>query len=157
MDSGTDTMNIQIKADRTDGKFGHFWRSTGFTPASLLLDDDMQQMLEYLGSVPHRGIEHVRIHYLLELVRGSRFLAGKPDVDWTLLDRGLDVLVANRLKPFFELMGNPGGCFTDFEDPAQVRAWRRFIRALAQHLIARYGRAEVRTWFFETRNEPDIG
>lgn len=117
----------------------------------------MQQTLEYLGSVPHRGIEHVRIHYLLELVRGSRFLTRQPDIDWSLLDRGLDVLVANRLKPFFELMGNPGGCFTDFEDPAQVQAWRRFIRALAEHLIARYDRAEVRTWYFETWNEPDIG
>jgi L-iduronidase len=153
----TQPMNITLHSKHTAGPLHHFWRATGFTPASLLLDADMQQTLEYLGSVPHRGVEHVRIHFLLELVRGAGFLTRKPDVDWTLLDRGLDVLVANRLKPFFELMGNPGGAFTDFEDPEQVWAWRHFVRLLAEHLIGRYGKAEVRTWFFETWNEPDVG
>jgi L-iduronidase len=33
--------------------------------------------------------------------------------------------------------------------------WRTLARDLARHLIDRYGRDEVRTWFFEVWNEPD--
>ena len=32
--------------------------------------------------------------------------------------------------------------------------WTAFMAALVQHLEARYGAAEVRTWYFEVWNEP---
>ena len=37
------------------------------------------------------------------------------------------------------------------------RHWKRLVRDLALHLIERYGRSEVETWYFETWNEPDVG
>ncbi len=150
-------MDLTIDTARPVAPLEHFWQSTGFTPAALLLDDDMQQQLEYLGSVPFGGVTHVRIHYLLELVRGSNLYDEHPDIDWSLLDEGLDALQREGLKPFFELMGNPGGYFDNFEDDQQAQAWRRFVRMLAQHCIDRYGREEVRSWYFETWNEPDVG
>jgi L-iduronidase len=117
----------------------------------------MQQTMAAIGSIPHRGITHVRIHYLLELVklRGPR--GGALDPDWTDLDTALDVLVRNRLRPFFELMGNPSGYFTSFLEDDQVRAWRVFVRELSLHVIDRYGAEEVRSWYFESWNEPDAG
>ena len=150
-------VQIRVSAARATGALPHFWQSTGFTPASLLLGEPMQQLCQYLGSIPHGGVTHVRIHYLLELVRGSRFDTQRPDYDWSLLDRGLDVLVESRLKPFFELMGNPGGYFDNFEADVQVRAWRRLVRDLALRCMDRYGQDEVRSWYFETWNEPDVG
>jgi len=115
----------------------------------------MRQALAWIGSMPHGAITHVRIHYLLDLVGGAGFDTEQPAYDWTSLDRGLDVLRQNGLKPFFELMGNPSGWFSDFTDDAQLHAWKRLVRDLARHLIERYGAEEVRTWYFESWNEPD--
>lgn len=146
---------FQIACDfaKPAGPVSLTWQSTGFTPAELLLSPPMQQQMAWAGALPHGAIQHVRIHYLLDLVTPKAEGGG---YDFSRLDQGLDVLARNGLKPFFELMGNPGGRFTRYQDPAQMRAWRDLVRELANHLIARYGREEVRTWFFETWNEPDI-
>jgi L-iduronidase len=129
-----------------------FWRSTGFSPAELLLEPEMQQALAYLGAVPNRGIEYLRVHYMLDLVKADRLGA----YDWTLLDQALDAIVGHRLRPFFELMGNPGKLYTDLNQDSQVRHWRDLVEALARRCIERYGTEEVRSWYFETWNEPDI-
>lgn len=148
-------MNISIDYSKSKGRLEHFWQGTGFTPAKLLLDKDMRQYLTYIGSIPHGGITHVRIHYLLDLVRADKLGTDCPNYNWTLLDLGLDLLIENNLKPFFELMGNPSGYFSDFNDDGQLHVWKRMIRDLALHLMQRYGREEVETWYFETWNEPD--
>jgi L-iduronidase len=150
-------MRVTVRCDEPGGGLPHFWRSTGFTPARMLLDPDMQQAMAYAGSVPHGGIAWARPHYLLDLVSAAGPGAGSAAWDWSEMDRALDVLVRNRIRPFFELMGNPSGRFSDFGDMAQLRAWRDLVHELALHLVGRYGRDEVRTWYFETWNEPDIG
>jgi len=150
-------MDITVNCAETVGPLRHFWQSTGFTPANLLLNADMQQALAYLGAAPHGGITWVRIHYLLELVKADGLGTDAPTHDWSRLDPGLDVLVSNSLKPIFELMGNVEGWFGDYTDPAQAHAWRVLVGELARHLIDRYGADEVRGWLFETWNEPDIG
>ena len=150
-------FNIFIDASKTLGELKPFWASTGFSPAELLLDDDMKQTLAYLGAVPRSGIQYVRIHYLLNLISVKDVRNDFPQYDWSLLDEGLDVLVTNNLKPFFELMGNPSGYFTDFENDAQLHAWKRLVRDLAQRYMECFGPEEIRSWYFETWNEPDIG
>ena len=152
-------MNLAINCARSLGALRPMWHSTGFTPANLLLDADMRQAMAYLGAIPHQGITWVRIHYLLELVTADGLGSPHPTYDWSRLDRALDVLVDHRLKPFFELMGFPGGttAFSDFTDLSQAQAWRHLVGELARHLIARYGQDEVRSWLFETWNEPDVG
>ncbi|MCH8474958.1 MAG: hypothetical protein LAT55_06995 [Opitutales bacterium] len=133
------------------------WRWTGFTPATLLLGDDMKQTLRYLGAVPRRGVNYLRIHYLLELVTVKNPAGERPVYDWSRLDEGFDVLIENNLTPFVELMGNPSGYFNDFKDPVQKKGWKQFVRDLALHVMDRYGREEVEKWYFETWNEPDLG
>jgi len=122
------------------------------------LESDQRQQIIYLGSVPHGGILYIRIHNLLWLVTVQGWQTGDPRYNWTKLDQVLDFLLANRLKPFFEIMGIPQG----LEIPAGAREpvlpsadWRRLVRDLARHLIDRYGRDEVRSWYFEVWNEPD--
>ncbi|UCC65669.1 MAG: glycosyl hydrolase, partial [Anaerolineae bacterium] len=117
-------MDIIVDCHRDIGPLTHFWRSTGFSPASLLLNADMRQAMAYAGSIPHRGLTYVRVHYLLDLVTAGYPGAETSSYDWSALDKALDVLVQNGLKPFFELMGNPSGHFTDFLDEGQVWAWR---------------------------------
>ena len=83
----------------------------------------MRQTLSFLGAIPNRGIEFVRVHFLLDLVEATR-LAGGIAYEWALLDEALDTLLERGLRPFFELMGNPSGLFDDFEDLDQLSAWR---------------------------------
>jgi L-iduronidase len=149
-------MEATIDCTKSLGPLDHFWRSTGFTPANLLLNADMQQAMAYVGAIPRGGITHVRIHYLLELVLAEGLGTDTPVYDWSRLDVALDVLVRNGLKPIFELMGNVDGYFTDYTNPVQAHAWKRLVRDLALHLIDRCGRDEVREWLFEAWNEPDV-
>lgn len=41
--------------------------------------------------------------------------------------------------------------------PADHDKWSWFIRTFVRHLLDRYGRTEVRQWFFEVWNEPNLG
>lgn len=52
-----------------------FWTSTGLCPpeprnasGAFLVSKDSLMNLELIGSLPNRGIRHVRIHWLLELL-----------------------------------------------------------------------------------------
>lgn len=150
-------MQYNIDCSIPIGKLAPFWASTGFTPATLLLTDDMRQTINFLGSIPHKGIRFARIHFLLELVSVTFDLNEPVYVDWSRLDMGLDLLVENGLTPIFELMGNPDGQFDDFNNIQQLTRWRGLVRALALHLMDRYGKEVVEGWYFESWNEPDIG
>jgi L-iduronidase len=150
-------MRIQVDVRRSRGPFVHFWRSTGFTPAELLLNPDMQQTLGYVGAVAHGGVRWVRIHFLLDLLKVEAPFSPRPRYDWSRLDLGLDALARNGLAPFFELMGTPSPEFNNFLEDRQTRAWKRLVRDLALHYQDRYGRKEVESWRFETWNEPDVG
>ena len=150
-------MDITVDCGARAERLRHFWASTGFTPAKLLLRNDMRQAMTYVGSLPNQGVRYVRAHYLLDLVSVDRLEGDKPWYDFTDLYEALDVLVSRGLKPIFELMGNPSGRFSDFADDGQLHIWKDLVCVLARRLITRYGQDEVETWYFETWNEPDCG
>lgn len=56
-------------------KLPRFWTNTGFAPPEpidkvneFFESDDVRMNLEIIGSLPNRGIENVRIHWLLNLL-----------------------------------------------------------------------------------------
>ncbi|XP_029458215.1 alpha-L-iduronidase isoform X3 [Rhinatrema bivittatum] len=152
---------IDVDASITNNTLQHFWKSTGFCPPlphnrADLFDTsrDQQLNLAYISSVPQSGIEQIRIHWLLDLVTitvQNECL----HYNFTVMDNFLDLLWENGLKPGFELMGNPSGYFTDFEDKIQVLAWKNLVSTIAKRYIDRYGLKYVSKWNFETWNEPD--
>jgi L-iduronidase len=151
-----------IWADTVRSDLKKFWNGTGFTPAKLMENDQMRQQIIYWAAVPHKGLVYVRAHYMLDLVDGRDWFGKSPVYEWSRLDKVIDLLVENDLKPFFELMGVPGGedefDVRGFDDKDEEKwlAWESFIRALTAHLIDRYGLEEVKSWYFETWNEPDL-
>ncbi|XP_021236263.1 alpha-L-iduronidase isoform X1 [Numida meleagris] len=152
---------VYVDVRRAERPLRHFWRSTGFCPplphssADLFdLSKDQEMNLAYISSVPHDGIEQVRIHWLLELIT-VRMMNEKLYYNFTALDNLMDRLWENKLIPGFELMGNPSGYFSNFEDKEQVVRWRNLVTLLASRYIDRYGLEHVAKWNFETWNEPD--
>src|SRR3954467_11275419 len=95
------SATITVEADRVLGAMPNFWRCTGFTPAELLLLPEMRQTLSLLGAIPNRGLEFVRVHYLLDLVAGKR-IGARLVYDWGLFDEGLDTILGRGMCPFFE-------------------------------------------------------
>jgi L-iduronidase len=45
-----------------------------------------------------------------------------------------------RLRPGFELMGNPSHLFSDFNNDTQVEMWRDLVRQVASRYIGRLKR-----------------
>lgn len=180
-----ETTRITVDCAKDMGRLRHFWQMTGFTPARLLFEDDYRQMMLYLAAIPHGGITYVRPHDLLALVKVKDFGSPNMQYDWSDLDRILDFFVQNGFKPFFEIMGIPQGVeeariaeasaakeqyvheeaaafpeetrktFLRRLEALTPQEWRTLSRDVALHCLARYGREEVRSWFFETWNEPE--
>ncbi|XP_060044388.1 alpha-L-iduronidase isoform X2 [Erinaceus europaeus] len=154
-------FQVHVDAARVLRPLRHFWRSSGFCPPlphnqadRFVLSWDQQLNMAYLGAVPHGGIQQVRTHWLLELVK-ARTAGQGLTYNFTHLDAYLDLLRENQLFPGFELMGSPSGHFTDFEDKRQVFAWKDLVSQLARRYIEKYGLEHVSQWNFETWNEPD--
>ncbi|XP_042722206.1 alpha-L-iduronidase isoform X1 [Lagopus leucura] len=159
--AGSAALVVYVDVRRAERPLRHFWRSTGFCPplphrsADLFdLSKDQEMNLAYISSVPHDGIEQVRIHWLLELIT-VRMMNEKLYYNFTALDNLMDRLWENKLTPGFELMGSPSGYFLNFEDKEQVVRWRNLVTLLANRYIDRYGLEHVAKWNFETWNEPD--
>lgn len=151
-------MQKTVKINAADSKqkdFSHFWNSSGFSPASLVLQPDMRQQLQFAGSIPHKGIRYMRIHYLLDLVTAQGEDFENLVYDWRVLDTCIDTLHRCNILPLFELMGNPSKVFTDFSQDIQANAWRKFVSELAHRYIEKYGKETLCEWLFETWNEPD--
>jgi len=129
------------------------WSSSGQDQGkkTSAFDQDMQQ----IGSVPYGGDRWFRTHFQMSLVRATGLGTDKAVYDWTDLDHMQETIRAAGLTPIFAVMGNPSNHFTSFLDRAQVLAWKQLVTDLAVHLERRFGQSYVRSWLFESWNEPD--
>ena len=75
----------------------------------------------------------VRIHWLLHLVD----IDPSNRLDLSSLDHMLDVLYNYNLSPGFELMGNPGGVFTDFNNTEEQLFLFKTINVLKYRYLKR--------------------
>jgi xylan 1,4-beta-xylosidase len=83
------------------------------------------------------------------------------------VDRIYDGLLERGVRPFVELSFMPhylasgkstfGFYKGNITPPTAYADWGNFVKAFVQHLIDRYGSTEVRQWYFEVWNEPNLG
>jgi len=86
---------------------------------------------------------------------------------WHQVDKVYDALLKMGIRPFVEINPMPkalaSGTQTMFgyemnvTPPKSHAEWGSFMEAFATHLIQRYGLNEVRKWYFEVWNEPNLG
>ncbi len=144
----------------------HFWEHTvGSGHAPLALRADWQGQLRRCRE--ELGFRHVRFHDILSDDMGTLMCERNQLLDsFFNADQILDFLLAIGMKPFLELSFMPtalsSGDTTVFHyranvtPPRDYKTWSKFISRLVGHWTQRYGVAEVRTWFFEVWNEPNL-
>jgi xylan 1,4-beta-xylosidase len=146
--------------------FPHFWEHTvGSGHATLALRADWQAQLKQAHD--DLGMQHVRFHGILGDDMGT--LIGEGDTffySFFNTDQIFDFLLSIGMKPFVELSFMPSilssGDQTIFHYRANVTRpkdysqWAVLIRKLVSHWVERYGLGEVRQWFFEVWNEPNL-
>jgi xylan 1,4-beta-xylosidase len=127
---------------------------------------DWQQQLTLVQK--EIGFRYIRMHGLLHDDMGvyKEDPQGNPVYNWQYIDKLHDFLLSVGLKPFVELGFMPAdlasGKQTVFwwkgnvTPPKSYEKWAGLIRALVMHFEERYGHDEVKTWYFEVWNEPDI-
>ena len=90
----------------------------------------------------------------------------KPLYSFFNADRICDFLLSIGMRPFVEfgfmpemLASGPEPVFHyrgNIMPPKDYDVWSTLIRKLVGHWVERYGLAEVRQWFFEVWNEPNL-
>lgn len=146
-----------------------YWElCVGSCHASTALREDYRAMLTQCRR--ELGFRYVRFHGLfnddMSVVLKSMF-SNQCSYSFSNIDNIFDFLLSIDMKPFIELGFMPSalasGTTTIFHykantsPPKDYAQWCDLIEAFVTHLIDRYGRAEVRQWFFEVWNEPNLG
>uniref|UniRef100_A0A8D8BPU9 Alpha-L-iduronidase n=1 Tax=Culex pipiens TaxID=7175 RepID=A0A8D8BPU9_CULPI len=158
-------LDLNLEEVLQNGKPLHrFWTSTGLCPpaprervAEFLLSEDSLRNLEIIAALPNRGIKHVRIHWLLEMIRFSHYDDKKTIFyDFSKLDAFLDKLHEFGLYPGIELMGVPQGIYERESKRRFEYFWTDLTMQLTARYLHRYGIKYVLEWRFETWNEPDL-
>ena len=144
----------------------HFWEHTiGSDHAPMALRADWQEQMRRAHE--ELGFAHVRFHGLLCDDVGTLVAEGDTlFYSFFNADQIFDFLLSIGMRPFVELSFMPGtlasGDKTVFHYRANVTPprdyahWATLIRKLVAHWVERYGLAEVREWFFEVWNEPNL-
>ncbi|TVR16204.1 MAG: hypothetical protein EA401_01715 [Planctomycetota bacterium] len=169
--------SYQIDLSAEGERLPIYWNGTGFTPGNLLLRSDMQLTLDYQAAIPNQGMHYVRPHWLLNMVTVRNPGSDQARYDYQQLFSALDQLVNRGMKPIFEIMGFPrviGSAavtydadaqgqrgrrqqwIPDFQERSDYLLWHDFIIDLTRNLEDRYGSEELKSWYFESTNEPDI-
>lgn len=104
--------------------------------------------------------------------------AGNPVYDWTIIDRIFDAGLAAGVKPYAQIGfmpkalsirpepyqhgWRPGFPYNEIYTgwaypPKDYHKWAELVHQWVRHCVARYGAAEVATWYWQVWNEANIG
>lgn len=131
-----------------------------------------KEYLDHLKMVKEAvGFKYIRGHGLLHddtgiyreyEVDGEK----RPFYNFTYIDRIFDSFLDLGIRPFVELGFMPSALASgdqtvfywkgNVTPPKDYGRWRDLIRAVVAHFVDRYGLDEVKTWFFEVWNEPNL-
>ena len=132
-------------------------------PGTLIREDSMAQLQIVQKELRFR---YIRFHNIFADQLGTvRRVDGRIVYDWRRVDALYDRLLGMGLKPFVELGFTPDALKQSDQtifywkgNTSHPRAaeWTALIDAFVRHAIARYGAREVRSWYFEFWNEPNL-
>ena len=156
----------------------HWQFCVGSGHALLALRTDYTRQLKFIHDT--LGIERVRFHGIfdddmrtytdLSMQMPLPGAQAFEEYNFNACGVAYDNVLDAGMKPFVELSFMPKKLMTQDDRPKEGSffykpyivppddhaAWRRYIQAFLRFLIHRYGVEEVRSWYFEVWNEPDL-
>ena len=169
-------VTIKVEVDRKKGPMRRIWRSIGYDEINWTYTQTGKHIYRQFKNLCD-GPYWVRNHnaftsgnLISEPAWGStncytEDANGNPIYDFSVNDRVYDTFLEGNCKPMIELAFMPHQLSAHPETgpkeswrypPKDCKRWRDLVSEFATHLISRYGKEEVRTWYFSTWNEPDI-
>ncbi|MBV8814116.1 MAG: glycosyl hydrolase family 39 [Verrucomicrobia bacterium] len=160
---------IVIDAAGSTTPFPHFWEHMfGSCHAPITLCEDWRNDLRKLKEI--LDVQYIRFHGIFGRSVGiydHEDDDGNLVLNFTRADLIYDGLLRNGVRPFLELSFMPAELAATHavhsfwyhpivSPPKDPRKWHELIYKFAQHLVERYGLAEVANWYFEVWNEPNL-
>jgi xylan 1,4-beta-xylosidase len=161
------TRTIHVDVSKVKGKLNTFFNEcVGAGRANEGLRADWQRQLRYAKQ--QLGFRYIRMHGLLHDDMGVYFedRNGNPIYNWQYIDELYDFLLRIGIRPFVELGFMPKALASgertvfwwkgNISPPKDYDKWGNLIKALVQHWTERYGEDELKHWYFEVWNEPNL-
>ncbi len=166
-DAGESDRTIDIDVNQVKGPLNRMFNEcVGAGRANEGLRADWQQQLSYVHK--ECGFKYIRMHGLLADDMGgyTEDRDGNAQYSYMYVDVLFDYLHSIGMKPFVELGFMPSALASgdrtifwwkgNVTPPKDYDKWADLIRNLTQHWTERYGEDEVKTWYFEVWNEPNL-
>lgn len=175
------SLVVQVDAHAATTPFPHFWEQTfGSGRAILSLRQEYRDDLKTVKQATN--FQSVRFHGIfmdevglydpnrksVNPGQSAQAVQTNGVYNFSYIDAIYDGLLENGVKPFVELSFMPKLMASDpaalhafwykqnVSPPKDYAQWDAMIKAFAQHLLDRYGIAEISSWKFEVWNEPNI-
>ena len=164
-------LNFKINSD-SKKSFSHYWEMcVGSSHAYTALRADYQEQLTKVHQ--DMGIKYVRFHGLFDdemsvCVENFDFTGKSEGITYNFvnIDKIYDFLIRIGMKPFVELSFMPS-CLASEKNkifpyggnnsmPKSDESWEKLIAKFIEHILERYGKDEVESWYFEVWNEPNL-
>jgi len=177
-------VSVNVDASKWLGKLEHTWNYIGYDECNYTHSPGGMELISKFGKLEKPY--YMRTHHLLCTGICHGFYKwgstniyiedeqGNPIYNFDVIDKMCDIWLANNCKPFFEIGFMPMDLadMTGIEiehnrvhqyrrvgwnrPPKDYDKWYDLIHKLMTHLVGRYGEEELKTWYFEMWNEPDI-
>jgi xylan 1,4-beta-xylosidase len=178
------TVRVDVDLAKSLGKFTPIYNWFGYDESGYTTTQNGQALLAQLHDLSPVPV-YIRAHFLLATGDGKPDLKwsssnvytedanGNPVYSWTILDQIFDAYATAHVRPMVELGFMPKALSTHPEPyhigwplkpgeeegwsfpPKDFKRWQELCRQLAAHMVQRYGKETVSTWYWEVWNEPD--
>ena len=179
----TERVAIRVDVEKKIGPMKPIWSYFGYDEPNYTYTANGTALVRELSAL-HSPV-YIRTHSLLSTGDGTAALKwgstnaytedaqGKPVYDWTIIDRIFDTYINAGAKPFVEIGFMPKALSTTPEPyqhnwpktkisagwafpPNDYDKWGELVYQWVKHSVAKYGEAQVNSWYWEVWNEPDI-
>ena len=178
------TVHVDVDLAKSVGKFTPIYSWFGYDESGYTTTQNGQALLAQLHDLSPVPV-YIRAHFLLATGDGKPDLKwsssnvytddanGNPVYSWTILDKIFDAYATAHVRPMVELGFMPKALSTHPDPyhigwplkpgeeegwsfpPKDFKRWQELCRQVAAHMVERYGKETVSTWYWEVWNEPD--
>ena len=181
-----ENVSVRVDAGIWEGELSHTWNYVGYDECNYTTAPGGRALIAKFGKLEKPYYMRAHHMLCTGIMHGfykwgstnvyTEDAQGNPVYFYDCIDEMMDIWLGNNCKPFFELgfmpkdLADPraaqdpekGYSMDDYRrigwsmPPKDYGRWYELISNLTAHLVARYGEDEVKTWYFELWNEPDI-